>query len=536
MSGDPFDAQGEAHEALSTAVGSYGARVLSDPRILGNLVTDLLPDSPRERSLLVTAAEAGVASELAQHVDQQHLDADTAVELVARALTDRRSIDIAASTWVTTEYARALGYQVRSSSTPPGQFGGQPGPSPTATVRRPGPSPVTPPFPGAQPPAAQSPGTAPLFPQGPQPVQSPGTAPLFGQPPGQGGGYNPQIQQSPVTPPLPFNAAGGQGGYQPPSAPSGYQPPPGYQSPSTPSGYQSPSTPSGYQPPSAAPGGYQQTAAFASPGTQPSSGYGPTSSPYQPVGTPSTPAWGAAPPPKSSRRGLLFGGIGGGAVIIIAIVAIVLATGGHGTTSTHSGPSVQPSVVHPSVPSTPSPSIPSTPSPTPTPTIPPGITPLVKLLPSDINDFETECKSQTASQLPFKETKGLVSALKCSDPGLPGGTVFAFQFDSAHDYVQAWGSFNSWWGFNPSSAGTNCPPSGSSVTAQGVTGWNSGVYPSHSGQEVECQYVTVSGTSTAKSNLEPDYVWSYPTEYAFIDGQGAPGSSFTALQTWWHNT
>jgi hypothetical protein len=159
----------------------------------------------------------------------------------------------------------------------------------------------------------------------------------------------------------------------------------------------------------------------------------------------------------------------------------------------------------------------------------------VKLLPSDINDFETECVSQPASQLPFKAA-GLVSALKCSDPGLPGGNVFAFQFASAHDYVQSWANFNKWWGFTPSSAGTNCPPSGSSATAQGVTGWSSGVYPSHGGQEVECQYVTVSGTSTAQSNLEPDYVWSYPTEWAFIDGQGAAGSSFTALQNWWRNS
>jgi len=534
MSGDPFDAQGEAHEALSTAVSSYGARVLNDPRMLGNLVTDLLPDSPRERSLLVTAAEAGVAGELAQHVDQQHLDVDTAVELVARGLTDRRSIDIAASTWVTAEYARALGYQVRASSTPPGQFGGQPGPDPTATVRRPQPSPMTPPFPAPQPPFGQSPGTppqspgtAPLFPQGPQPVQSPVAPPPFGQP-GQPGGpqYSPTIQQSPVAPPLPFNA-GGQGGYQPPSAPSGYQPP------STPSGYQPPSGPPGYQPPSTPSGGYQP-AAFGSPGTQPP-GYGSTtspSSPYQPLGTPAQPAWGAAPPAKSSRKGLLFGGIGGGAVVIIAIVAIVLASGSH-STSSHTLPPVSPSAAHTSA--SPSASASPTPSPTPTPTIPASITPLVKLLPSDINDFETECKSQPASQLPFK-APGLVSALKCSDPGLPGGTVFAFQFDSAHDYVTAWGNFNTWWGFTPSSAGTSCPPSGSSATAQGVTGWNSGVYPSHSGQEVECQYVTVSGTSTAQSNLEPDYVWSYPTEWAFIDGQGAPGSSFKALQSWWHST
>ena len=38
-----LDARGEAHEALGTAVASYGQRVLSDPHTLGNLVADLLP-------------------------------------------------------------------------------------------------------------------------------------------------------------------------------------------------------------------------------------------------------------------------------------------------------------------------------------------------------------------------------------------------------------------------------------------------------------------------------------------------------------
>ena len=63
MSQPPSDAHGEAHEALGTAVASYGQRVLSDPHILGNLVADLLPDLPRERSLLVAGAEAGIAAE-----------------------------------------------------------------------------------------------------------------------------------------------------------------------------------------------------------------------------------------------------------------------------------------------------------------------------------------------------------------------------------------------------------------------------------------------------------------------------------------
>ena len=108
-----LDTQGEAHEALGTAVASYGQRVLSDPHTLGNLVADLLPDLPRERSLLVTGAEADIAGEMRQHVEEQRIDPDTAVQLVARSLSDRRAIDTTAGLWVVTEYAQALGYQVR---------------------------------------------------------------------------------------------------------------------------------------------------------------------------------------------------------------------------------------------------------------------------------------------------------------------------------------------------------------------------------------------------------------------------------------
>jgi len=127
-----LDAQGEAHEALGTAVASYGQRVLSDPHALGNLVADLLPDLPRERSLLVTGAEADIAAEMREHVERHHLDPDTAVQLVASALSERRSISLAAGLWVASEYAQALGYRVRPYPSavpagpvpqrPPGQF------------------------------------------------------------------------------------------------------------------------------------------------------------------------------------------------------------------------------------------------------------------------------------------------------------------------------------------------------------------------------------------------------------------------------
>ena len=105
-----MDAQGEAREALRTAVASYGQRVLNDPHVLGNLVADLLPDLPRERSLLTAGAEAGIAAEMMRYVHNQHIDPDTAVQLAARTLAERRAIDPAASMWVASEYAQALGF------------------------------------------------------------------------------------------------------------------------------------------------------------------------------------------------------------------------------------------------------------------------------------------------------------------------------------------------------------------------------------------------------------------------------------------
>jgi hypothetical protein len=64
-----------------------------------------------------------------QHVEEQHINPDTAVQLVARALSERRAIDPAAGLWVASEYAQALGYQVRppapagpAPQRPPGQF------------------------------------------------------------------------------------------------------------------------------------------------------------------------------------------------------------------------------------------------------------------------------------------------------------------------------------------------------------------------------------------------------------------------------
>jgi hypothetical protein len=205
-----LDAHGEAHNALGTAVSSYGQRVLNDPHILGNLVTDLLPDLPRERSLLVTGADAGIAAQMTQHVEEQHIDPDTAVQLVARALSERRAIDQAASMWVATEYAQALGYRVRplaeaDQSTQPQVIAAA-----TATMTAPG-GPAMPSAPPAQAPGAQAPHW--------QTADSPPGQSGAQAPPGQSW---PPAAQAPQAPP---------GQSWPPAQPPGQSWPPGAQVP-----------------------------------------------------------------------------------------------------------------------------------------------------------------------------------------------------------------------------------------------------------------------------------------------------------------
>ena len=187
MTEPQLDPQGEAREALSSAVADFGQRILSDARMIRSRMSDLLPDLPRERHLLDTAAEADVAGELTQHVQGQRLDPQIAIQMVSRSFSDRTSIDLASSTWVTTEYARALGYHVRSDVplSPP----------PTA-------------------PATVGPG----FYQGYSPPQAPAGGGVYGSPvPPAGGG----VYGSPPPP------AGG-GGYTPTSqVPAAGQAPPG---------------------------------------------------------------------------------------------------------------------------------------------------------------------------------------------------------------------------------------------------------------------------------------------------------------------
>jgi hypothetical protein len=121
LAGDrAWDPQGEVVAALREATAHYGERVLSNPRVLENLLSDLLPDGPAEARLLVFAAQhdlAGSLSELCQHVD-----AEEATRLAASRFVDFYPVDPQAALWAAAVLANTLGHDV---GTPPGSPGGR---------------------------------------------------------------------------------------------------------------------------------------------------------------------------------------------------------------------------------------------------------------------------------------------------------------------------------------------------------------------------------------------------------------------------
>ena len=431
MSGDSYDVQGEVRDALNTAVEGYGKRVLNDPRVLGNLVTDLLPDLPRERSLLVTGAEAGVAAELTQHVEGQRMDADTAVSLVARSLAESRSLEPAASMWVATEYAKALGYQVTSQL----------------------------------PPAVEEATDTPAWPQHDE-TQTAGQAfpPLY----------------PPPTPMPPYNPGGGQ---MPPYNPGGGQMPPTYPQPA------------GSVPPASPPPG----------------------------------PWPVSPPPqRKSRLGLFLGG--GAAAVIVLYLVIAAVASAFPFSKAKPTPTPTPTL-HPtattslkatssassSASASSSSSALATNSLAP---LPAGLKPLKVLLPTDIQDAGTECADQT--KIPWTNP-GLVKAFSCTAPDMPNGQIFGYQMDSVADYNTAWANYNTWANFGASST-EDCPP-GTGQTQGGPGEWWGPRFPQRAGQVLEC-FSTTTG---------PVYVWTYPTENAFIIAQPDKSWTFSKLETWWEN-
>jgi hypothetical protein len=129
MADSSWEHAAEARAALNAIVTDpeHGTAALSSPRTMSNLLKDLLPDAPREKNLLVAAAEAGLADTLNEHVSQG-MDPDTAISLTASSFSARSPLTPDACRWVTGEIAVALGISETSDaaliSPPPGTRAG----------------------------------------------------------------------------------------------------------------------------------------------------------------------------------------------------------------------------------------------------------------------------------------------------------------------------------------------------------------------------------------------------------------------------
>jgi hypothetical protein len=246
MANPPFSDGNEARNALRRIVSdpAYGVAALSSSQVMANLLKDLLPDAPREVSILVAAAEAGVVSNLQDHISQG-MDVGTASTVVAGSFAARTPFRPEACSWAVSEMAVALGLDPGGRGAPQGNpppaaplgsmtaapgvasGGYQPGGfPPTGHVEPQGTY-----QPGAAPPQdAYQPGQVPqrdAYPPGQVPPPSrypPGQYPPGQYPPGQ---YPPgQVPPGSAYPPGQVSPQQGYapGGYQPGPVP-GYWPP-----------------------------------------------------------------------------------------------------------------------------------------------------------------------------------------------------------------------------------------------------------------------------------------------------------------------
>ncbi len=120
MTSMPWDAQGEALAALRAIVADprYGPPALSNAQTMTNLLKDMLPDAPRESSVLVAASEAGVAGMLQSNVSQG-MDVTTACRLAAGTFESQTALTPDACHWAVGILASALRFDAARPAPPP---------------------------------------------------------------------------------------------------------------------------------------------------------------------------------------------------------------------------------------------------------------------------------------------------------------------------------------------------------------------------------------------------------------------------------
>jgi hypothetical protein len=109
MPSEPWDPRGEALSALRAIAADpqYGPAALSNAQMMTNLLKDMLPDAPREASVLIAAADADVPAILQRHM-AQGMDAGTASQLAAGTLAERTALTADACAWATGSLAAVL--------------------------------------------------------------------------------------------------------------------------------------------------------------------------------------------------------------------------------------------------------------------------------------------------------------------------------------------------------------------------------------------------------------------------------------------
>ncbi len=500
----------EARAALNAIVTDpeHGVAALSSAQTMSNLLKDLLPDAPREKSILVAAAEAGLANTLRQHVDQG-MDPDTAIRLTSSSFSSTTPFTPEACGWVTGEIATALGM---SHSGTAGGIGGTPaGFDPIGQQGMPT---RIAPVPGAG--------------------YTPGQAPTQGFPatPGQGGASGFGAGAQPTTP-GPWQQGGGQqgggfgqgqppggqpgGGFgqgQPPGGGYGGQPGAGYQGqPGGGFGGQ-PGQPAvgGWQAPGPGqPGGFGQGQPPAGYAGQPGGGWQPAGGAYGPTG-PIIPGGPGGPiKPRGGKRGLLIAGGLVVALIVVVVVAVSLSGGGGGGDG--GGHSSSPAI---------SPTSPTT-QPSSTAPVASGPEPLTTIMnPAGLKPVGTQCQSAKTFGL-NKPT--LTNSTFCAHTQRANIVVWGYQFDSAAHYQAGLAHINHFVGFDKVTPGSGCPPPSGST--EGKIGWHANKNPkyvSRTGQDIEC---LIDGN-------KPVLIWSMPTQNVFFIGQdNATGTSINTILNWW---
>jgi hypothetical protein len=120
MASAPWDAQGEARDALRAIMADprYGPGALSNAQTMTNLLKDMLPDAPRESSVLVAASEAGVIGILQTHMSNG-MDLTTASRLAAGSFESQTALTPEACHWAVGALASALRLDAVRPAPPP---------------------------------------------------------------------------------------------------------------------------------------------------------------------------------------------------------------------------------------------------------------------------------------------------------------------------------------------------------------------------------------------------------------------------------